>query len=188
MPSVEPSVEIVQEQPEDAAEIERLLDLAFGPDRLTKTAYRLREGVSPVPELCLVARENGVLRASNRFWPVRIGEGIWPALLLGPLAVDPEHRGRGLGIELMRRGLEQARMMGHARIILVGDEPYYARVGFSRAKAVGLALPGPVDERRLLALELVPGSFEGVSGMVHRAIAEMSAGKISATLAPPCQQ
>lgn len=181
-----PEVEIVQERPEDAAEIEALLDLALGPDRLTKTAYRLREGVAPIPELCLVAREGGILRASNRFWPVRIGDAGLPALLLGPLAVHPEHQGRGFGIELMRRGLEMARAMGHARVILVGDEPYYARVGFSRAKAVGLALPGPVDERRLLALELVPGSMEGISGMVRRNLAEAPA-EASASLAPPGQ-
>lgn len=181
-----PEVEIVQERPEDAPEIEALLNRAFGPDRLTKTAYRLREGVSPIPELCIVARENGILRASNRFWPVRIGDAGLPALLLGPLAVDPEHQGRGFGIELMRRGLETARAMGHARVILVGDEPYYARVGFSRAKAVGLALPGPVDERRLLGLELVPGSMAGVSGMVHRALSEAPADA-SASLASPGQ-
>jgi predicted N-acetyltransferase YhbS len=176
------------ERAEDMAEIEQLLDLALGSDRFTKTAYRLREGVAPAADLCLVAREDGTLRASVRFWPVLIGDRRLPALLLGPLAVDGAHRGRGIGIGIMRRGLDLARAAGHCRVILVGDEPYYARVGFSREVAVGLDLPGPVDPRRLLGLALVPGAFDGVAGMVHRALPEDAPVAVSAPLAQPGRQ
>lgn len=163
--------DIQRERPEDRDEIEHLLDLAFGPDRFTKTVYRLREGIAPIAELCFVARENGVMRGSLRFWPIRIETTpeATPALLLGPLAVDPGHRGRGAGIALMRHGLDLARQAGHRIVVLVGDEPYYARVGFSRARARHLNLPGPVDEARLLALDLVPGALDGVSGLIGRA-------------------
>lgn len=177
------------ERAEDTAEIEQLLDLALGSDRFTKTAYRLREGVAPAADLCLVAREDGVLRASVRFWPILIGPGRLPALLLGPLAVDGAHRGRGIGIEIMRRGLALAQAAGHSRVILVGDEPYYARVGFSRVKATGLELPGPVDPARLLGLELVPGALAGVAGMVQRALPlDEPVELVSARLAQPGEQ
>ncbi len=150
-------------QPHHEAAVAALLDLAFGPGRFAKAAARLREGNRPIPELNLLAFENHALRASVQFWPVVIGDR--PALLLGPLAVDPVHRGRGIGLALMSRGLERARQLGHDLVVLIGDEPYYAKVGFVRAPAP-LTLPGPVDPRRVLLCPLTKGALEGVAGPV----------------------
>lgn len=161
-------IEYACETPQDAAQVEIMLDLAFGPGRFAKTAYRLREGVAPVAELSCVAREDGVMRGSLRFWPVQIGKSGVAALLLGPLAVDPAHRGRGIAIRMMELMLEKAANLGYEAVILVGDEPYYARVGFSDTAARGLHMPGPVDRTRLLARELVSGALEQVSGMIEK--------------------
>lgn len=157
------------EQPADSGQIEHLLDRAFGPGRFAKTVYRLREGTDFIPELSMVAGEDGVMRGSLRYWPVEIGDARTPALLLGPLAVDPEHRGRGIALRLMQESLEKAATMGHKIVVLVGDEPYYARVGFSAAAARALRMPGPVDRARLLARELVPGALAEISGLIHKA-------------------
>ena len=159
---------IALERPEEAAEIESLLDRAFGPDRLAKTSYRLREGVFPLAELCFALRIGGVLKGAIRYWPVLVG-GRAPALLLGPLAVAPEDKGKGYGVALMRHSLGTASRLGHERVILVGDPEYYGRFGFERRFAERLTLPGPVEERRFLGLELAPGAFEGVSGSVEQA-------------------
>ena len=120
--------EIREEQPSDRAAIDALVARSFGPGRFAKSAYRLREGVDPEAGLSYVAIEDGALRGSNRFWPVIVGET--PALLLGPLAVESERRGRGMGIQLMQKGIDEARAKGHRVMILVGDLPYYQRVGF----------------------------------------------------------
>jgi predicted N-acetyltransferase YhbS len=157
------------ERPEDAGQIEQLLDRAFGPGRFAKTAYRLREEVDFIPQLSLAAWEDGRMRGSLRYWPVEIGDACTPALLLGPLAVDPEHRGRGIALRLMQQSLEKAAGMGHKIVVLVGDEPYYARVGFSAQAARTLRMPGPVDRARLLARELSPGALEEISGLIHKA-------------------
>lgn len=155
-----------------AAAIERLVDETFGPGRFAKTAYRLREGVAPIEALSLVAfMGEGAERrmvGSLRFWPIRIG--ATPALLLGPLAVEPALRGKGCGIQLMERGLAEAARLDHRLVILVGDEAYYGRVGFTRAPAGSLKMPGPVDPARLLCRELVAGAFAGVRGAIARAI------------------
>ena len=140
-----------------------LLDLAFGPGRRAKTAERLREGNRPVAELCLVAYESGHLRASVEFWPVLIGHTS--ALLLGPLAVDPAHRGREIGLNLMAYGLEKAKALGHALVILVGDEPYYAKVGFFKAPGM-VRLPGPVRPERVLIRALKDDAADGINGLV----------------------
>ena len=161
---------IENEGAEHAAEIDHLMDLAFGPGRFAKTAYRLREGVAQIPALSFVAwmdAEGGRrFIGSLRFWPVWIGPVA--GLMLGPLAVDPTDRGKGGGLALMREGLEAARKLGYELVILVGDPAYYAKVGFQPVPPGRLTMPGPVDPARLLYRELVPGAFEGVSGPIRK--------------------
>jgi predicted N-acetyltransferase YhbS len=170
------SVEDVQAA--DAAQIELLLDKSFGIDRRTKTSYRLREGNSPVAGLSLLIRDSEVgVSGAISFWPLKIGRKGTDGLLLGPLAVHPDRQNLGIGLALMREGLARAKAMGHALVILVGDEPYYARVGFMRLPENRLLLPGPVDPKRFLYLELVPGALADAQGLVlppHR-FAEISA-------------
>jgi len=161
-------MEITPEKPGDEADIERLLDLAFGRERAGKTVYRLREGVAPIPELCTVIREDGVLKGSLRYWPVVIGEKRVPALLLGPVAVMPEDRGKGYARALIWDSLEVARRLGYGIVLLVGDEPYYVKFGFTRAFTKALDLPGPVDLDRFLGLELAPRALTGVSGLLQK--------------------
>ena len=147
--------------------VEALNRRAFGPGRYAKAAYRLREGVSQVPELAFVAVEQGKLRGSVRFWPVTIGDRR--VLMLGPLAVETDQRGRGIGVALMERGVEEARTRGHEAVILVGDEPYYARVGFSKLPGGRIRFPGPVDPSRILGLALKPDALSDLSGELRRA-------------------
>src|SRR5277367_6578084 len=161
-------MKITPETPDDTGDIERLLDLAFGADRAGKTVYRLRAGVEPIPELCTVIREDGVLKGSLRYWPVVIGDDRVPALLLGPVAILPEDRGKGYARTLIWDSLDVARRLGYGIVLLVGDEPYYVKFGFTRAFTKALELPGPVDLNRFLGLELVPRALAGVSGMLQK--------------------
>jgi predicted N-acetyltransferase YhbS len=161
--------QIRAERDDDRASIARLVDLGFGPGRFAKTAYRLREGVDPDGRLSFVAQDadTHALLGSVRFWPVRIGD--FSALLLGPLAVEPQLRGRGIGISLMQHGIDAARKLGYEAIILVGDEPYYARVGFARLPPGRVKFPGPVDPGRVLGLALKANALVSLSGEVKRA-------------------
>jgi predicted N-acetyltransferase YhbS len=159
--------QIRSERPEDAPLVDALVAASFGPGRFAKSAYRLREGVAPLASLGFVAIENGVLRGSVRFWPAYVGSE--KILLLGPLAVQSDQRGRGFGIALMKRGIEEARGSGFAAIILVGDEPYYARAGFTRVAPGRVRFPGPVDQSRILGLSLVPNALTTLTGPIRRA-------------------
>lgn len=161
-------MQIVEQTPEHVADIERLLDIAFGPGRQDKTVYRLREGVAPARGLSFVVENHSGLAATLRFWPVSLPNGE-QALLLGPIAVRPDLAGKGYGKGLMAHGIARAREMGWKAILLVGDEPYYGPLGFRRVLAEKLQLPGPVDEARFLAMELAPGALNGVEGMVEKA-------------------
>ena len=162
------SFEILPQRPQDPEHFELLLDRAFGPDRLNKTVYRLREGVEDLPDLRFVAVDrHGSLLASLRFWPVMI-ETV-PAVLLGPLAVDPALQGQGIGKAMVRRGLAEARRLGWRICIVVGEPEYYGPYGFVNAAAAGLILPGPVDPRRFQVLEIEAGALEGLRGSVRPA-------------------
>jgi predicted N-acetyltransferase YhbS len=161
-----PTLAIAQLTAVDLAAIERLDERAFGPGRFTRTAYRLREGVAADLSLSFVARIGTFLVGANRMTPIRCGDA--KALLLGPLTVEPAFRQRGIGEALMERSLAAAREAGHRLVVLVGDEPYYARVGFKRVPPGRLVMPGPVDPARLLYRELVDGAFSDVSGRITR--------------------
>jgi predicted N-acetyltransferase YhbS len=154
-----------EETEADWWEVEALYDLCFAPGRTALSSYRLREGVRPVPELCLTLRdEYSILTAVIRYWPVLVGGK--KTLLLGPVAVHPTRQGEGLAGILIQESLAKAGLLGWERVLLVGDAPYYSRFGFE--KLDGVEMPPPTNPDRVLGHELRPGSWGGVTGPVTR--------------------
>ena len=163
------AVVIVAETAADVAAREALLDDAMGPKRRTKSSEKLRRGRRPSEGMAFIARDaSGSVAGTVRLWDVTLGEG-GPALLLGPLAVDPSLKNAGIGSALMRHAITEAARLGHAAILLVGDAPYYGRFGFSAARTGSLAMPGPYERHRLLALELVEGALDSARGTLKAA-------------------
>ena len=152
------------ERASDVVAREALLDACFGANRHMRTCQRLRDGRAPAEGLALSVVHQGRLVGTVRLWHVSAG-GV-PALVLGPLAVDASYRALGIGAALMNHALAAARALGHGAVILLGDEPYYARFGFSSQKTGELSLPGPFERDRLLALELREGALDGAWGMI----------------------
>jgi predicted N-acetyltransferase YhbS len=149
----------------DQAQLDALHDAAFGPGALTRTAYRIREGMSERSPYCRVIEFAGQIIAMARFTPVLVG-GRGGAVMVGPVAVDASHANRGLARRLIAEGLDAARAAGQSVAILVGDPPYYARIGFVPVAPGRIVFPGPVDPARLLAIELQPGALQRYGGMV----------------------
>ena len=161
--------QILPQRPQDSEPIEPLLDRTFGRDRKGRTTYRLRDGVPPLDALSFVAIDEAeTLLGSIRFWPVAVE--TMPAILLGPLAVEPSLQGRGVGRALVRHGLTEARRLGHGLCLVVGPPEYYAPFGFRSAMDAGLVMPGPVDPARFQVLELIAGTLTGVAGLVRPAV------------------
>jgi predicted N-acetyltransferase YhbS len=158
-------VTIREEKLADINAREALLDSAYGIERFAKASQRLREGRLPADGLSLIATDRGRLVGTVRLWGISAGP-VRAALLLGPLAVHPGHRNRGIGTRLMQRVIARARLAGHGAIVLVGDAAYYARFGFSDAKTGGLWMPGVFEPHRLLALELKAGALDGARGLI----------------------
>ncbi len=165
-PSTNPVV-ISPERAADAPVVEGLIDRAFGPGRYAKAAERLREGRRPLLTLSFVAWRGGEAVGCVRLWSVRIGKT--GALLLGPIAVESAWRRGGLGADLVRRAVSEAAAMGAELILLVGDQPFFGPLGFSAAQAAKVRMPGPVDQRRVMARALVPGAADDLDGLVTAA-------------------
>jgi predicted N-acetyltransferase YhbS len=161
----DPSLTILPETADDALAIERLHERTFGPGRYARTAFRIREQIEHRPELSFTARIGTLLVGSARLSPIRIGDS--PALLLGPLTVEPPFRNHGIGQALIEHALAAAKAAGHKLVVLVGDVPYYGRFGFKPIPKRQAVMPGPVDPARLLVAELTDGAFDGVSGPIR---------------------
>ena len=151
--------------PADFAAVSRLHAKVFGPGRFTRTAYRVREGAPKISPYCGVALLGETLVAAVRFTSITIG-GANGALLLGPLAVDPDFAGQGFGKRLVGGAMEAAKAAGVKLVLLVGDEPYYGRFGFRPAPPGQITMPGPVDPARLLVAELEPGVLAAYAGLI----------------------
>ncbi len=154
--------------PADLPAISRLHAHVFGPGRFVRSAYRVREGKGLHSKYCRVAELNGRLIATLRITDVIIG-GTKNAALLGPLTVDPEFAGQGYGRKLVSEALEHMKKSGLRIVVLVGDEPYYGRLGFKPVPREQITFPAPVNPARILAVELEPGALANYRGQITAA-------------------
>ena len=160
----------------DGAAVEALLDRAFGPDRHSRTAYKVRGSAAPLAALSLAAVTGTRLIGTIQCWPVRLhgddGEAR-PLVMIGPVAVDPGFQRDGIGRQLMTRALDAARAEGlDDALMLIGDPEYYGRFfGFDASRTADWRLPGPVERHRLLARgDAVPA----VAGLLGPAVAAVT--------------
>jgi predicted N-acetyltransferase YhbS len=166
-----PVLTLQSERPQDGPPVDALIARAFGPGRFTKVSERVREFATFAPEMSVcawsgAADKNGLLLGCARMWHVRVGGR--PAMFLGPFAVEQGERNAGFGARMITRACELAAAAGETHVVLVGDEPYFSRVGFATAPGRAVVLPGPVDQRRVLVRALTPDAGE-LAGLIEPA-------------------
>jgi predicted N-acetyltransferase YhbS len=153
-----PELVLVNETAAHGAEIEALLNRAFGPGRFAKSSERVREFADFAADLSFCALEGDRVVGTVRVWRVACGEQ--PVVFLGPIAVEETDRRHGLGAMLVERACGAAGAAGEAAVVLVGDMPYFGRLGFSIAR--GVRIPGPVDPDRVLARAFREVALDGM--------------------------
>jgi predicted N-acetyltransferase YhbS len=165
-PAGVPAITLQFERPQDGPLVDALIERAFGPGRYTKVSERVREFATFAAEMsvCAWSHEGGSderLLGCARMWHVRVGGR--PVMFLGPFAVESGERNAGFGARLIARACEAAQAAGQSHVVLVGDESYFSRVGFSTADGRAVRMPGPVDQRRVLvrALRVDAGELSG---------------------------
>ena len=174
-------IDIIDERPEHAAAIEKLLDSAFGPKRKRKISYRFRQRLPPVAGLCLVAEDQGRLVGTIRHWPIVIdaADTQSTALLLGPIAVAADYRLLGIGAQLIRQGLALAAAAGYRLVVLVGEPGYYRQFGFKPASEFGIVMPME-KPARVQALVLSDDAMAISGGVIRHVAAGRPASQRSA--------
>ncbi len=166
-------IDITSATAADQPAIETLLDAGFGPARHNRTAYRLRDGAVPLAGLSCMARDGDAIIGSLQCWDITLRSVAGmrtPLVLLGPVVVAADRRGAGIASRLMQHALAAADAVGAPPILLIGDEPFYGRFGFSADATAGWVMPGPVDRARLLLrgdATALPGTawVEGKDGL-----------------------
>ena len=157
-----------QETPEDQPAVKNVLDAAFGQSDESLMVERLRQSPEYIPELSLIAERNGVVVGCIHFSRliIRSGAADHFSLSLAPVAVLPEFQNRGIGTLLIREGLERARELGFSSVVVIGHPAYYPRFGFKPAGRWDITALFPVPGEAFMAMELVKGGLDGVSGTV----------------------
>lgn len=154
------------ETPEDLPGIHRVNELAFGQPAEANLVDALRDEARPF--LSLVAIQDGQVAGHICFTPVTIEseDGSFTAMGLAPMAVLPDLQSQGIGSDLVRRGLEECRRMGHDVVVVLGHPEYYPRFGFLPASRKGLRSEYPVPDEVFMVAELSPGALAGRTGLV----------------------
>lgn len=156
-------VYLTEDASHDAA-IELINEEAFGPGRHTRAAARIREQGPHDLSLSFICADDGETIASVRMTPVLAG--TVKGHLLGPLAVRPSHKSKGIGRELVRIAVEAAKRKGSEAVILVGDPPYYCPLGFEKVAYGALTFPGPVDPGRVLVVPFAGDAHARLRGKI----------------------
>lgn len=129
---------------------------------------RLRKSDAFIPKLSLVGEVDGQLVGYILLTKIQIRNETqaFESLALAPVAVLPSHQKQGIGGQLIEAARAAARNLGFGSIVLLGHAGYYPRFGYQRAEFFGISLPFDVPPDNCMAIELVPGALDGVSGMV----------------------
>ncbi|MEH7225270.1 N-acetyltransferase [Bacillus sp. JJ1566] len=166
---------IRQERPEDFRETEEVVRKAFlNEEYSNKTEHflvnRVRKSDAFIPELSLIAvNQDDEIIGHILISKIRIvdGERSFDSLALAPVSVIPEYQHRGIGSQLIRAALNEAKELGYQSVIVLGHQDYYPRFGFKQANLWNIKAPFEVPNEVFMALELVEGSLENVQGVVQ---------------------
>jgi putative acetyltransferase len=162
---------IRRETPEEFSQIYDLVKVAFQTAKVTDGkeqdfVNQLRSNGNYIPELALVAEENGKLIGHIMLTKTYIvnGGNKFETLLLAPISVALEYRKRGVGTSLIKESFKLAKEMGYTSVLLVGDPAYYHRFGFKAAVSFGIKHIYNIPDEYVMACELVPDALYGISG------------------------
>lgn len=125
----------------------------------------LRKGENYIPELSLVAEENGKIIGHIMFTKARVGQTV--VLALAPLSVSPEYQGKGIGMALITEGHKIARDLGYGYSVVLGSEKYYPRAGYVPADTLGISAPFKVSRKKFMAYKISENAPDVYGTMIY---------------------
>ena len=154
-----------KERKEDIHGIHRVNGSAFETDAEARLVDILRDQAHPT--ISLVADYLGELAGHIMFSPVTLdGHPELNIMGLAPMAVLPEHQGKGIGTGLVQAGLEECKKLGVGAVVVLGHPEYYPRFGFVPASRYGIRCEYDVPDDVFMVKELQEGYLGGVTGTI----------------------
>jgi putative acetyltransferase len=163
-------LKIRKENKDDIKEIYKINSLAFGQENEARLVNLLRESVTFVPELSLVATMDNKILGHILFTKIKIvndNQNEVDSLALAPMAVKPNIQKNGIGGQLIRAGLDKARELNFKSVIVLGHKHYYPKFGFVPTSKWNIKSPFDVPTDAYMAIELIEGSLKNVYGTVE---------------------
>ena len=155
------------EKPEDVGKIRLVNEQAFESPAEADIVDALRRRGAII--LSIVAEVDGDIVGHILFTPVTIetAESKFYALAIGPMAVAPDYQNKGIGSELVRKGLEECLNRGYDVVIVLGHPEFYPRLGFKPASPYGIKCEFEVPDEVFMVAQLKEGALSGISGTVE---------------------
>jgi putative acetyltransferase len=161
-------MDIRKETEKDYSSVRKVNESAFETTEEADLVDSLRKNPKYIPELSLVAEDNGEVIGHILFTPLTIinSEVDHKLLALAPMAVLPKYQKKGIGSALIEAGFEKAQELGYKAIIVLGHPDYYSRFGFIPAEQFDIHPPLEEWKEAFFAIELEKGSLKNISGTV----------------------
>ncbi len=163
-------IAIRQEISADFMDVFDVNRLAFGQDDEARLVDALRQNETAfVPGLSIVATADDEIVGHILFTRISIKDdsgNLHESLALAPMAVKPGFQKKGIGGQLIRKGLEVAEDLGFRSVIVIGHEHYYPKFGFEPAGKWNIKAPFEVPSDAFMSIELVADGLKRVSGTV----------------------
>jgi putative acetyltransferase len=161
-------IQIRPEKPDDRDGISEVTRQAFGCEEEVGLIIDIRNSEYFIPELSLVAVEGNTIVGHVLFSKIKLETGTEEkqVLTLAPMAVSPEFQKQGVGIQLVKAGLEEAARLGYTIVAVIGHPGYYPRFGFTPARACGIDVRFEVPDEAFMVLGLVDGALDDVEGII----------------------
>jgi len=162
-------VKIRQENKDDFNTVFEVNKLAFGQENEANLVDLLRNSNAFIPELSLVATFDNKIVGHILFTKIKIinnDKNEVESLALAPMAVRPEFQNKGIGEQLIRRGLDKAKELQYKSVIVLGHEHYYPKFGFVPADKWNIKSPYDLPTNVFMALELVTDGLNNTNGLV----------------------
>ena len=163
------ALNIRQERPEDYDAVYHIVKEAFAKAEHTdgneqNLVVKLRESRSFIPELSLVAIEDGKIVGHILFTKALVSGAY--VLALAPLSVLPEYQNRGIGLSLIKQGHIVAHKLGYKYSVVLGHSEYYPKAGYIPASQYGIKAPFEVADANFMAVCL-DGNEDKLNGIME---------------------
>ncbi|PEW99771.1 GNAT family N-acetyltransferase [Bacillus cereus] len=166
-------VTIRQEQKNDYRKTEEVVQQAFlneefSDEKEHELVKRIRECDAFIPELSLVAVDEGIVGhiLLSKITIEQDGTSV-ESLALAPVSVARGHQKKGIGGKLIGAALEKAKELGYGAVVVLGHPEYYPKFGFKKASEWNIKAPFEVPDEVFMVMELRENALEGVEGVVQ---------------------